>query len=675
VRAGVTAGPGPRPSGGSGRRPRRGAAVAGVSAFFLALAFLAAPAEEAPRTSPTSAPAPVHHSGTVRNILDREAARDTTGLGGWLLTAPTPEVRGAAAAALGRIGARGSRRALEAALWDKVASVRARAAFALGLLGDSAASAAFVRRLPREKDPAARDAMITALGYLGSRRDGSPEIAKSLHAKRLSERWAAALAAARTGDPALSGPLATHADEKSSAMRWRVAYALGRVRNPAGAEALRRLAKDPVEIVRYHAARALGEVEDPGSARLLIGLLSDPAWRVRVNAAHALGALGAREAGPALVVALKDRNAEVRWEAALSLGAIRDSSAVPALTKALGDSASGVVQGAALALLRIRGGPAVPVIAPYLDLLPPFLRSGLMEALGRVPGSMALETLIARARDISDPAEAAGAASGLGERSADSAAAAPVLVTLLSAKDFTVAASAAEALGTLRDSSAVSALAALLHRSGTPQDADVRASAAEALASIGTREALEALSTARRDPERRTRETACAALGLPPDSAGVAGPSTMRVDPPYTGPKRTAVVRTERGTIEFTLDAAAAPRTVENFIRLARSGFFDGITFHRVVPNFVIQAGCPRGDGWGGPGYEIPCEVSDRPYRTGTVGMALAGKDTGGSQWFITLSPQPRLEGRYAVLGEVVSGLGVVERIMPGDRILKVTIR
>jgi cyclophilin family peptidyl-prolyl cis-trans isomerase len=288
---------------------------------------------------------------------------------------------------------------------------------------------------------------------------------------------------------------------------------------------------------------------------------------------------------------------------------------------------------------------------------------------------MPLETLIARARDASDAAEAAGAASGLGARRADSAAVSPVLVALLTAKDFTVAASAADALGALRDSTAVPALAELLRRAGGAEDTDVRASAAGALAAIRTRAALEALPPAVRDPERRIRQTACEALGLPPDSAGVAGPPLLRVEAPYTGPKRTAIVRTERGPIEISLDAAAAPRTVENFIRLARSGYFDGITFHRVVPNFVIQTGCPRGDGWGGPGYEIPCEYNDRPYRTGTVGMALAGKDSGGSQWFITLSPQPRLEGRYTVFGEVTSGMSAAERIMPGDRILKVTIR
>ena len=118
-----------------------------------------------------------------------------------------------------------------------------------------------------------------------------------------------------------------------------------------------------------------------------------------------------------------------------------------------------------------------------------------------------------------------------------------------------------------------------------------------------------------------------------------------------------------------------APRTVENFARLARSGYFDGIAFHRVVPDFVIQDGCPRGDGWGGPGYAIPCEYNDRPYEEGTVGMALSGKDTGGSQWFVTLAPAPRLDGRYTAFGVVTSGMDVVERIMPGDRILRVTVR
>ena len=149
----------------------------------------------------------------------------------------------------------------------------------------------------------------------------------------------------------------------------------------------------------------------------------------------------------------------------------------------------------------------------------------------------------------------------------------------------------------------------------------------------------------------------------------------LRVEAIPETPATAAVVETERGTIRIALDPGRAPRTVENFARLARSGYFDGLAFHRVVPDFVIQDGCPRGDGWGGPGYAIPCEYNDRPYEVGTVGMALSGKDTGGSQWFVTLAPAPRLDGRYTAFGSVTSGMDVVERIMPGDRILRVTVR
>lgn len=652
----------------------------GVRVFLLA-AWVAScgAASAAPRAAATrSTPPPPRYTGVQRTILDREGSRDTTGLAGYLLGSGEPGTRGAAALALGHIGDRGSRVHLEQALGDRVGWVRGRAAFALGLIGDSAAAPALVRRLSRESDPGARESILAALGTLESRRDGSPEIAKALHARRAEERWAAAVAAARCRDAALVGPLLKHADEPRPEMRWRVAYALGRIGEPAraaGSQALRTLAKDPVEIVRYHAARALGEVADSGAAPVLTPLLSDKSWRVRVNAAHALGSIGARRAVRPLVERLRDPSAHVRWEAALALGLLGDSTAVPALRRALADSASGVVQGAALSLLRLQGERAIPVIAPAMDLLPPFLRSGLMEALGGVPGPLALETLLARARDPSDPPLAVGAAAGLAQRRADSAAVVPALRQLLASKEFAVVASAAEALGAFRDSASVPELAGLLDRHGNSQESDIRMSAVTALAAIATGEARAALETARRDPERRIREVACRALGLPPDSVGTSVQRTLRVETPYTGPPRRAIVRTERGVIEFTLDAAHAPRTVENFVRLAKSGYFDGLAFHRVVPNFVIQTGCPRGDGWGGPGYEIPCEYNDRSYRVGTVGMALAGKDTGGSQWFITLSPQPRLEGRYTVFGQVTAGMDVAERIMPGDRIVRITVR
>ncbi len=131
-------------------------------------------------------------------------------------------------------------------------------------------------------------------------------------------------------------------------------------------------------------------------------------------------------------------------------------------------------------------------------------------------------------------------------------------------------------------------------------------------------------------------------------------------------------IETSRGTIEIELNVDAAPKTVYNFLKLARSGFYDNRVWHRVVPDFVIQDGCPRGDGWGGPGYAIRCEYNALPYVAGSVGMATSGKDTGGSQYFICHSAQPHLDGRYTLFGQVVSGMEVVLQMQQGDKVIAV---
>jgi cyclophilin family peptidyl-prolyl cis-trans isomerase len=135
-----------------------------------------------------------------------------------------------------------------------------------------------------------------------------------------------------------------------------------------------------------------------------------------------------------------------------------------------------------------------------------------------------------------------------------------------------------------------------------------------------------------------------------------------------------AVVSTDKGAFTIELLPEDAPLNVDNFVELARRGFFNGIAFHRVVPNFVVQGGDPRGDGNGGPGYQIRCEINEVPYDRGAVGMALSGKDTGGSQWFVTHSPQPHLDGGYTVFGRVTQGMEVVDAIARGDRIRTVTV-
>jgi len=135
-----------------------------------------------------------------------------------------------------------------------------------------------------------------------------------------------------------------------------------------------------------------------------------------------------------------------------------------------------------------------------------------------------------------------------------------------------------------------------------------------------------------------------------------------------------AFIDTDKGTIEIELAVLDAPLTVNNFITLARQGFFTGVAIHRVVPDFVVQDGDPRGDGEGGPGYTIRDELNQRPYLRGTVGMALDWEDTGGSQFFITHSPQPHLDARYTVFGHVVNGMEVVDRIGQWDLVRGVRI-
>ena len=136
-----------------------------------------------------------------------------------------------------------------------------------------------------------------------------------------------------------------------------------------------------------------------------------------------------------------------------------------------------------------------------------------------------------------------------------------------------------------------------------------------------------------------------------------------------------AVFTTEKGNFTIDFLPEDSPLTVDNFMKLARSGYFNGVEVHRVVPNFVMQDGDPRGDGNGGPGWSIRCEINMVPYERGAVGMALSGKDTGGSQWFVTHSPQPHLDGGYTVFGRVnETGMKVVDTIVRGDKIISVRI-
>lgn len=144
---------------------------------------------------------------------------------------------------------------------------------------------------------------------------------------------------------------------------------------------------------------------------------------------------------------------------------------------------------------------------------------------------------------------------------------------------------------------------------------------------------------------------------------------------PMAEPLPQVTLQTDKGNIVLELAEDDAPNTVANFISLAEKGFYDGLAFHRVIPDFMVQGGCPLGTGTGGPGYVIADECGPRQRHTrGVISMANAGPNTGGSQFFITHVPCPHLDGKHAVFGKVVSGMEVVDQIAKGDKIVKVTV-
>lgn len=150
-------------------------------------------------------------------------------------------------------------------------------------------------------------------------------------------------------------------------------------------------------------------------------------------------------------------------------------------------------------------------------------------------------------------------------------------------------------------------------------------------------------------------------------------PPAMQID---TAKNYQITMETNKGTIEIELFTKDAPKTVNNFVFLTREGFYDGVTFHRVIGNFVIQGGDPTGTGGGGPGYRFEDECVGNPNKHGTgfLSMANAGPNTNGSQFFITHSPQPHLDGKHTVFGKVTSGMVIVNAIREGDKMVKVTV-
>ena len=560
-----------------------------------------------------------------------------------LLEAPAAYIRRRAALAVGRVGSVDGVDALLARLADPEAEVRQMAAFGLGLIGDAGAADALVDALD---DPAlqVQGRAAQALGLLGER-SAAPAIgalvrrlvtsAYDLEPDDLTWPLSDEIEAFRLGLYALAElkafePLAEAVlidDERPILWWWPVAHALGSTEDPRALPALVTLTGVQGAIGVALAARGLGALGDPRGIEALEELLRMDR-RDRLVVFSAVRALGAID-DPAAVAAL-DRFVRIR-----RLDRQLRRVAVEALANHAGDASVEV-------FVELLGHPWPP------------LRAASLRALSRA-----------------DPERFLFALSGLG---AD--------------PDWRVRAAAAEGLGHAGPEAAGATLAAML------ADADQRVLPVvlEALVAAEQPDATDLLLEHLEASDAVVRGTAARLLGRlrPPeaDGAPVAAydaesitPAQGTRDVDYGAPHLTnppvsphVYIETERGTIQIELAVLDAPLTADSFTTLARQGFFDGLTFHRVVPGEVVYGGDPRGDGRGGPGFTLRDEPSELPFLRGTVGMARDHADAGGSRFFITLLPQPRLDGRRTAFARVVAGMEVVDALQTGDRIRRVLV-
>lgn len=628
-----------------------------------------------------------------------------------------PSVRSLAAFALGEVESEKGANALLALLKNASPSgeMRARTIEALGKIAGV---------LPREQETRQRElgaAIIEALNVESGRLPSNEQAILF------------GLTAVLRSRPANAGPtVAKFLNHSSSRVRADAANTLARLRLNSGNTELRRLlTMDRDANVRANAARVLGVTEDKASFEALVAKATgDLDSRVRVSAIRALASLKDPRAAGALLKRgeiLTDKEAppstlpaEINeaLEIATTLGRLLAQKEDPGAVDWLRKGSSGLNHRAPeVELAMVRIAPAA-----YLGQF-----GTAEEAKRKVQETMLL-----------DWGAASGIASGLGEfaalpdsvgKKAEFAASAQSLLramldyrnsgltinTLvavhseyavpdvlralaafkpadmgsvarahLKESDVTIQETAAGILGDLPPSEEnTNALAAAWPQAANNPSNDAALAILGAFAQQKTAAANEHLKAGLKSNDILIRRRAAALLkanGAGDFTSQIGTVQTRNTNTDYTralariGRNPRAVVTTTKGSFTIELLPEAAPLTVDNFVQLAQREYFRNITFHRVVPNFVIQGGDPRGDGNGGPGYAIRCEVNQALYDRAAVGMALSGKDTGGSQWFVTHAPQPHLDGGYTVFGRVVTGMDVVDRIVRGDAIQSIVI-
>ena len=615
-----------------------------------------------------------------------------------LLRDPDVEVASNAAYALGLLHDSVSVGPLTAALTGAL-SVARESAWSLGEIG-APARAAIITALSK---PPADDALAIQLLFAAAKLRPVPVTELRPYLKmmnRPSVQWAAAYAIARiraaagvrdlialAGNPEFIS--ASNADGRNAAFSSSIAVRPAGTAETYAFDAVARQ-RARAEIARALTMQTAGDSLGDASVAVLTRLAGDAHPHVRINAVRSLATYGAK-GRDAVVAAASDADANVRITAAQSLGTVLDS-VVTAWTP-LWQRDTSLMYRASLLSSASRGGARLPFANEWIAHRDWHYRAAALNAAGASTDKTVAPRIAASM--LKDPdgrvrAVAYGLLTG-NDTTPPPPAIREILVGGLADSDFYARATVLSNLASHPSASDVPAVLASYSRSLADSGNDARIAAIGYLAAAWKKDSAKFSADLKRqvmtlpvsdDPLVRAQAESASVFSSWPSTSGSPRPLSWYqnlvrtfVVPALRGQTQRATLKTRRGDIVLELFGADAPITVWNFTNLARTGYYRGTGFHRVVPNFVAQDGDPRDDGNGGPGYAIRDEMNRRRYERGALGMALSGPDTGGSQYFITHSPQPHLDGHYTVFGRVVRGFSALDAIIQGDRILSIVIQ
>ncbi len=614
-----------------------------------------------------------------------------------MLRHDSPAVRQKAAQVVGRTRFKlGGTALLGAAASERDDLVRQEIAFSLGQIEEGNAIDLLARWSEESQAMPLRIAAITGLGRIRSPGEEGTEwstrvvsILTSIIDEASSDelRREASLAVWRHEDaavaaiPALTRRLMAETDDDP----WPHAYALMRIDHADTSAPLRWALSHRSGLVRTYAAWGARQPLDPSALEGLEKLLDDEKspWTARVEALRSLGKLreeGLEESSRCRDVLLRhlirEQHPLVAPLVVESLGKAPTEIELPFIMGSLDLERPAAVRSAAVIALAsaarsnlLERKNCAQILEQFATEESPWLRSSCATAiasLGR-PGFDSLQPFLTDA----DGRVRSTAVAGL--QQIDDPVVEAAIDRALADSDVSVRMPAVELVGSKKLDGWQERLKRCWTRSLGDDSWEVRVMILDLLADSAegkmmARNALE-------DRFRTVRSAAARVLEVPVSPRAGRSPA-KRIEPDQmtgVGPPR-VFIELEMGMMAVELDLEAAPLHVSSFIDGVRRKQFDGRIFHRVVPSFVAQGGCPRGDGWGDEGWHLVDEIHPRPYRKGTLGMPKAGDDTGGSQIFITHLPTPHLDGRYTVFGQVVEGLDLLDQIEVGTRILRMTV-